>query len=179
MPPTPPPTTIAVFSTGGTLFGMRSSSRDAFATAILTASFALAVASSGWCMCTHEFWSRMFAISNRKGFRPPAAVALRNVGSCRRGRTGRDDDAGQVLLLDSICDLVLPGGSSTYTRSCQRRRRSGLSWRIPLLLDVNGTRDIGTTVAQKNTNPCLFILDFCHVFAPHRIFFRNGSTSTA
>jgi len=84
MPPTPPPTTIAAFSTG-TLFGMRSSRRAAFATAILTASFAFSVASSGWCMCTHEFCSRMFAISNLKGFKPPILVALRNVGSCRRG----------------------------------------------------------------------------------------------
>ena len=113
MPPTPPPTTIAVFSTG-TLFGMRSSSRDAFATAILTASFAFSVASSGWCMCTHEFWSRMFAISNRKGFRPPAAVALRNVGSCRRGVQAATTTPVRFCSLMASAILFCPGVEHIY-----------------------------------------------------------------
>ena len=64
MPATPPPTTIAA----GLTFIVRfwSGSRSlAFATAILTRSFAFLVAAFGSCMCIHEHWSLMFAISNR------------------------------------------------------------------------------------------------------------------
>ena len=37
------------------------------------------------CMCTHEHWSRMLAISNRYGFRPASRSVSWNSGSWVRG----------------------------------------------------------------------------------------------
>ena len=83
------------------------------ATAIRTRSFDLCVAFSGSCMCTHEHWSRMLAISKRYGLSPASAIVLRKSGLVGSRGAGGHDYAIQIvfgnLLLDPILRIVGAG----------------------------------------------------------------------
>src|SRR5665647_334513 len=105
--------TIAACSTG-TAFGNRSCRSDAFATAMRIASFAFSVDPSWSCMCTHEFCSRIFAISNRNWFRPPSLVAVLNVGSWRRGEHAATTTPVSLLSLIALLITACPGIEHIY-----------------------------------------------------------------
>jgi len=166
-----PPTTTRrrpsqPFSTG-TLFGMRSSRREVFATAILTASFAFSVASSGWCMCTPRVLLADVCHLKPEGVKPPISVAPRNVGSCRRGEQAATTTPVRFCSLMASTTHVLTGSRAhvliLVSDDDVRERFRILHHR----LDVDDARNVGTAVAHKNANSWIFVLfDFCHVFAP-------------
>ena len=84
MPATPPPITTAACVSGTSTLKSGSRSR-ARATDMRTRSLALSVAFAGSSRCTHEAWSRMFAISKRKGLMPASRRVSWKIGSCVRG----------------------------------------------------------------------------------------------
>src|SRR5208337_5430929 len=100
--------TIMALSTG-MLLDSRGSSRDALATDILMMSCAFSVALTGSFMWIHEDCSRILAISNMNGFRPPAADAFLKVGSCRRGEQAATTTASRLCSLMAVLIFSWPG----------------------------------------------------------------------
>ena len=84
MPAMPPPITSAAPFTGtvSSISGMSPMVRP---TVMRTRSLAFSVALSGSAECTHEHWSRIFAISSRYGLRPASRSVSRKIASCVRG----------------------------------------------------------------------------------------------
>ena len=100
MPASPPPMIRAPLVTlNGNL--CNGSSLAAFATAMRTRSFAFAVAASGSNMCTHEHWSRIFAISNRYRFSPASLIVSRKSGSCVLG------EQEATITLFRLCSFIV------------------------------------------------------------------------
>ena len=125
MPAMPPPITMARFVTG-ILMGSSGRLCLTFSTMVRAMSMALAVASalSSWIQ---EQCSRMLAISHMNGL-SPARLAGRAEGLLVHvRRAGRDDDAGELVLLDGLAHQLLARVGAHVLVVLRRRRRRDAS----------------------------------------------------